>query len=451
VGLISTRGWGGGISVSEALRMGLAPDGGLLVPDAMPRLDPGVVDTLREDAASIPRSAWGNPEALAKTARAVLGAFLDHPDDAALLEALPTLCREAFWAAIPLRELGSGDAKRGGQACLELFHGPTAAFKDFAARFLAGALALDPGAPTVHVLVATSGDTGSAVASAFAGRPGFRVTVLFPERGVSERQAHLLSCFGDRGNVQSFRVQGSFDDAQRVVKAALGDPDLRRTHHLTSANSISIGRLLPQMTWFAHHALCWEGRTGRAPGFIVPSGNFGHGLAAVWASELGFPVGRVQLATNRNRALVDWMRTGRAEPRKSVRTPANAMDVGVPSNLERLAHTHPDPAALRGILSASAIDDDEILATVADAPGRWGVTVCPHTACALHALGELRSQGDTGDWIVTATAHPAKFPEIVEPAIGRPVPVPPALADLLAKPADAEPLEASLGALLDVL
>jgi threonine synthase len=437
--------------VSEALRVGLAPDGGLLVPDAMPRLGPRVIDTLREGVAGTPRSAWGNPDALAETARALLSPFLDHPDDAALLEALPTLCREAFPVAIPLTVLGPGDARPGGEACMELFHGPTAAFKDFAARFLAGALSLDRGAPEVHVLVATSGDTGSAVASAFSERPGFRVTVLFPDQGVSARQAHLLSCFGDRGNVQSFRVRGSFDDAQRMVKAALGNPDLRRTHHLTSANSISIGRLLPQMTWFAHHALCWEGETGRAPGFIVPSGNLGHGLAALWARALGFPLGRVHLVTNRNRALVDWVETGRSAPTRSVRTPANAMDVGVPSNLERLAHAHPDPAPLRGGLSASAVEDDAIRAAVADAPRRWGMTPCPHTACALHALGVLRSGGDTGDWIVAATAHPAKFPEVVEPAIGGPVPVPPALADLLATPARAETLEATPEALLGVL
>lgn len=452
--MISTRGEAGpgsatssdaGVSFSAALARGLAPDGGLYLPDRLPRILPPVLRRLGEAAAS----DTGSPAALAEAAQAIVEPFLEHPDDARLREALPELCRQAFSAPIPLKRLDAGSG------LLELFHGPTAAFKDFGARFLAGALALEevPGAPhRGHVLVATSGDTGSAVGAAFEGRPGFRVSILFPERGVSERQAHLLSCFGgEDGNVASYRVAGTFDDAQRMVKSALADADLVRTHRLTSANSISLGRLLPQATWFAHAALAWQHSTGGAPGFIVPSGNFGHGLAALWARAMGFPVGPVHLATNRNRALVDWVETGEAAPRNSVRTPASAMDVGVPSNLERLRfQVRRDPGLARD-LDATAVEDAEILEAVGRAPERWGVIACPHTACALHVLEGHRARGDTRGWIVTATAHPAKFPEIVEPRIGRPVPLPPALTRLLERPARSRLLEADPAALVRVL
>jgi threonine synthase len=484
--IISTRGLAepgstapsdAGVSFSVALARGLAPDGGLYLPDRLPRIPASVLAMLEEAAAA----DAGSPRALAATAQAIVEPFLAHPDDAHLREALPELCRQAFSAPIPLRRL---DAASG---LLELFHGPTAAFKDFGARFLAGALALEgaelegaekegaengtkhdrrrergqedrgeprlPGTPhRGHVLVATSGDTGSAVGAAFEGRPGFRVSILFPERGVSERQAHLLSCFGgDDGNVASYRVAGTFDDAQKMVKAALADPARVRAHHLTSANSISLGRLLPQATWFAHAALAWRHASGEAPGFIVPSGNFGHGLAALWARAMGFPVGPVHLATNRNRALVDWVERGEVAPRTSVRTPASAMDVGVPSNLERLRFQVRQVPDLAKDLEATAVGDAGILEAVGRAPGRWGVVACPHTACGLHVLEDRRARGDTRGWIVTATAHPAKFPEVVEPRIGRPVPLPPALSLLLERPARSRRLEADPAALIRVL
>ncbi|TVP43031.1 MAG: threonine synthase [Gemmatimonadales bacterium] len=455
--MISTRSRRGGapagVSFTTAIRRGLAPDGGLYLPSRLPGVTAVTLRTLREAAVDAP----GSPEALALTARHILEPFLDDPADAVLLERLPELCRHAFEAPIPLRVLDERTS------LLELHHGPTAAFKDMAARFLAGALSAV--GMRGHVLVATSGDTGSAVAAAFEGRPGFRVSVLFPDRGVSDRQAHLLSCFGGgdaddagggsgnvgSGNVRSYRVDGTFDDAQAMVKAALADPELVREHGLTSANSISLGRLLPQATWFAHSALAREGETkGAFPGFVIPGGNFGHGLAALWARHMGFPLGPIHLATNRNRALVDWFDHGRADPRPSVRTPANAMDVGVPSNLERLRfQVEGDPAFARDV-TASAVGDREILSAVGRAPDRWGVTVCPHTACALHALEALRAQGGDGrPWIVLATAHPAKFPEVVEPRIGAEVPLPPALARLLARPARAHDIGADPEALKD--
>jgi threonine synthase len=423
--LVSTRGQAPPVPLGEALARGLAPDGGLYIPPRLPRLSSAQVQAL----------AQAPP---ARVAEAILRPFLEDPADAPLRDALPLLADHAFAPPLHLRSL------TGEVSLLELWHGPTAAFKDFAARFLARALAVRGsalGAPPPQVLVATSGDTGSAVAAAFEAEPGFRVRVLFPAEGVSSRQAHLLSCFGPR--VRSHAVAGSFDEAQQMAKAALGDPDLVSRHRLTSANSISIGRLLPQATWFA-----WASLARPGVGFVIPSGNFGHGLAALWARAMGFPVGPVHLATNRNRALVDWFEKGEAAPRKSVRTPANAMDVGVPSNLERLRAQGSEGLGAR----ASAVEDEAIVEAVARAPERWGVVVCPHTACALHALdsGEAGPAPAAG-WIVAGTAHPAKFPEVVEPATGQTVPLPPALATLLERPARATPLAASDEALQEAL
>jgi threonine synthase len=429
LGLVGTRDprpdGGIPVSLSHALVHAIPPGGGLWVPRVLPS----------------PGAEVAGASSLSHTAMEALTPWLGHPGDARLRAALGTICDEAFRDPIPLVPLEEG------AALMELFHGPTAAFKDFAARFLAAALQLLD-APR-HILVATSGDTGSAVAAAFAGRPGFRVTVLFPARGVSSRQAHLLSCFGDAGNVASYQVRGSFDQAQAMVKALLSDREAVARHGLASANSISPGRLLPQMTWFAHHARDWVARTGRRPGFIIPTGNLGHGVAAIWARAMGFPLGPIHLATNRNPAVVRWLETRDRGPHPTLSTPANAMDVGTPSNLERLAWQYLDPVANppEGI-SASATSDAEILAMVAEAPRRWGQVVCPHTACGLHALRRLREGGSEEDWIVAATAHPAKFPEVVEPRVGGPVPLPPALEEWLDRPARAGTLPPNTAALL---
>lgn len=455
------------VSLSEALAAGLAPDGGLYVPEVFPTLGvegvraarTAVLDVAQEGTEDAPEETASLPA----VAQVILTPFFRGDP---LEEALPELCREAFSFPAPLVELidASVQGRQSGslrprQALLELFHGPTAAFKDYAARFLAGALSRIPAKRDRHVLVATSGDTGAAVAAAFHRRPGFRVTVLYPENGVSPRQAHLLGCFGE--NVQTFRVEGSFDDCQRLVKGALTDPELCRRHGLTSANSISLGRLLPQMAYYAHAALRWsagaEGRGGEeghatdateSPGFIIPSGNFGNALACLWSRSLGLPIGPVVLATNANRALVDWLETGKADPRPVQRTLANAMDVGIPSNLERLAWQH--RKAPWG-LSGTSLSDHEIRVALAEAPRRWGQVVCPHTACGLKVLGDLRDRGDARGWIPVATAHPAKFPEVVEPEVGQVVDIPPTMATWLERPAHAETLRAEPQELARVL
>ena len=424
---VSTRGGTPATAIDDALIAGLAPDGGLYVPERIPAF---------EGASTAPTS-------LADTATRVLAPYFAA---SRLREALPALCARAYDFDAPLVSMrGAGDS------LLELFHGPTAAFKDYAARFLAEALAglRAADAPTTTILVATSGDTGAAVAGAFHRRPGFEVVILYPDGRVSPRQAHGLECWGD--NVRTFRVDGSFDDCQRMAKAALSDHDLRARMALTSANSISLGRLLPQVAYYAHTALRFNAQQGELLNLIVPTGNLGNAAAAFVAKRMGLPIGEIVLATNANDVLPRYFAGGDYAPEATKATIANAMDVGAPSNFERLRYWHDDDAALRAAVTAHAVDDTTIRATIAAAPERHGIVPCPHTACGLHVLENLRAAGDTRAWTVVATAHPAKFDTIVEPLVGHAVALPPALAACLARQAHGETLAADDAALRERL
>ncbi|MGR4874515.1 threonine synthase [Pseudoxanthomonas sp. LARHCG66] len=420
---ISTRHAAPVATLSQAIAAGLAPDGGLYVPEALPP----------------PRDLSPGSD-VADTAAALLAPFFQGD---ALAAELPAICREAFDFPAPLVSLGTPD-----DYVLELFHGPTAAFKDFGARFLAAAMARlrRHEAKPLTILVATSGDTGAAVAAAFHRQPGLRVVVLYPDGRVSPRQAHQLGCFGD--NITALRVAGSFDDCQALVKRALNDAELQAQAPLSSANSISLGRLLPQMSYYAHAALTHRAATGRVLNFVIPTGNLGNALAAILARALGVPLGRIALATNANRVLPDFFGGGDYAPASSIATLANAMDVGAPSNFERLRWLFgDDDAALRAAFTAAHVDDATIREVIARRYRDHGEVHCPHTATAIKVLEDLRAQGEAGDWAVAATAHPAKFESVVEPLIGRTVDVPPALAELLARPAHADPISADYGAL----
>ncbi len=420
---ISTRSAAPSANLSQAIAAGLAPDGGLYVPEALPRaraLEAGTT--------------------LADTATTLLQPFF--ADDGLEAE-LPAICAEAFDFPAPLEPLATP-----GDHVLELFHGPTAAFKDFGARFLAACLARlrkDDARP-LTILVATSGDTGAAVAAAFHRQPGLRVVVLYPDGRVSPRQAHQLGCFGD--NVTALRVEGSFDDCQALVKRALNDAELQAQAPLSSANSISLGRLLPQMSYYADAALRHHAAIGEALNFVVPTGNLGNALAAVLARALGVPLGRIVLATNANRVLPAYFAGGQYAPQSSVATLANAMDVGAPSNFERLRWLYRgDDAALRGAFASFSVDDAAIREVIARRCRDHGEVFCPHTATAVKVLEDLRAGGETGHWAVAATAHPAKFESVVEPLIGRALDIPPALAELLARPARALPVPPDYAAL----
>lgn len=423
---LSTRG-GEKTTLVEAVMRGLAADGGLFVPEELPRFKPGDF----------------RGESLAEIATELLTPFFAGT----VLEGeLGAICRDALDFPLPLRPV---IAAGGELSVLELFHGPTAAFKDVGARFLAAlmerALKGSTDSRPLTILVATSGDTGGAVAAAFHGRRGIRVGVLFPKGQVSPRQQHQLTCWGD--NIRAFEVEGVFDDCQALVKAAFSDPGLMQRHRLTAANSINIGRLLPQVAYHAAGSLWHWRKHATAAGSIIPSGNLGNGMACVWARVMGLPIREVVLAVNANRTIPDFLATGQWQPRPSVPTLASAMDVGNPSNMERLRDLLPDFAQLRSTIEAYPVDDTEIRAQIAKDYARYGEIWCPHTATGFWVYDHLPPARKAGrPWIVSATAHPAKFEGIVEPVIGRTVAVPPALAALLTRPTASTPLAPRLAA-----
>ena len=424
---ISTRNNAPAATLSQAIAAGLAPDGGLYVPETLP-----------------PARSLELGGDLADTATQLIAPFFAGD---ALADELPAICREAFDFPAPLLPLATPY-----DHVLELFHGPTAAFKDFGARFLAACLArLRRGHDRpLTILVATSGDTGAAVAAAFHGQPGLRVVVLYPDGRVSPRQAHQLGCFGD--NITALRVAGSFDDCQALVKRALNDQALQAQVPMSSANSISLGRLLPQMGYYAHAALGHKRATGEALNFVIPTGNLGNAMAAILARALGVPLGRIVLATNANKVLPDFFAGGEYAPASSVATIANAMDVGAPSNFERLRWFYRgDDTALRAAFSAASVGDEAIREVIRRRHAHFGEVFCPHAATAVGVLEGLRAAGIPGCWAVAATAHPAKFESIVEPLVGRSLDVPPALADLLQRPAHALPIQPDYDALCDQL
>ena len=260
-----------------------------------------------------------------------------------------------------------------------------------------------------------------------------RVVVLFPEGRVSARQQHQLTCWSD--NVLSLAVTGSFDDCQALVKAAMADAALGARYRFSSANSINIGRLLPQTTYYADASLRHHRQTGHKPGFVIPTGNLGNALACIMAREMGLPIGPVVLVTNANRTIPDYFETLEWVPRPSVRTLASAMDVGDPSNMERLRSLLGDATVLRDRLGVISIDDEQITAEIRRNFEEFGVATCPHTATATCAWRQFdaAARRDT-DWILVATAHPAKFETIVEPLIGTRVPLPDELAAILSRP-----------------
>jgi threonine synthase len=417
----------------DAIMQGLAADGGLFVPEELPRFEVEALsgNTLSEIAAELLQPFFA-------------GSTLE--------EDVAEVCREALDFPVPLEPLV---AERGELSVLELFHGPTAAFKDVGARFLAAvmerALARSTRRDTrpLTILVATSGDTGGAVAAAFEGRAGIRVGVLFPKGQVSSRQRHQLTCWGD--NVRAYEVLGTFDDCQAIVKAAFVDPGLSGRHRLSAANSINIGRLLPQVAYHAAASVWHWRRHGTAVGTIVPTGNLGNGMACIWARAMGMPIREIVLAVNANRTIPDFLATGDWQPRQSQSTLASAMDVGNPSNFERLRNLLPDFSALREAVEAYPVDDDAIRMQIRKDYARFGRIWCPHTATGFWVYDHLPASRRANPWIVEATAHPAKFDSVVEPLLGLTVPVPESLRALLDRPVSSIELEPDLESLVRAL
>lgn len=427
---ISTRSAGAvPVSLAEAVRRGLAPDGGLYVPTAIGAMTPTEFEALRG-------------RSLGEVATALIAPLVEESFDRATLG---RLMGEALDFPVPLVPLGAG------HYVLELFHGPTLAFKDVGARTMArwlAALAAGKDTRPLTVLVATSGDTGGAVAQAFHRVPGTRVVVLYPHGRVSRVQEVQFTTLGD--NVSAVAVEGTFDDCQRLVKAAFADETLGETYRLTSANSINIGRLLPQMAYYAWAALQLPAGTPPAT-FVVPSGNLGNLTAGVMAARRGVPVGHFVSATTINDPFPRYLTSGTFTPQDAVPTLASAMDVGHPSNLERLTWLYDgDLPRMRAAITGVVVTDDEVRATIRALQAAHGYIADPHTAVGWLGAQKAGRQGD-GPVVVLATAHPAKFPEVVEPTLGAAVALPPALAERLALDVVATHIPPRLDALTAVL
>jgi threonine synthase len=416
---VSTRRQSPAVTFREALFAGTTPDGGLYVPAALPAVD---FDDLR-DASLV--------EVSTAIASAFIGADVRRVD-------LGRLLADALDFPIPLALVGD-------RVAVELFHGPTFAFKDVGARVMARLMAqLHPHDAPLTVLVATSGDTGSAVAQAFHGLARTRVVVLFPDGAVTPVQEAQFTTLG--GNVTAVAVAGTFDDCQRVAKAAFADSALCTAARLTSANSINIGRLLPQTFYYAHAALASRRRVI----FSVPSGNFGNLTAGLMAWRMGAPIERFVAATTINDTMPRYLATGHYEPRRSRPTLANAMDVGNPSNVERIRWLfNDDVAAMRAMIASAVQTDQQVRRTIQHVFDTWGYVCDPHTAIAYAGL-EVVADADA-PLAFLATAHPAKFKETVEPLIRAHIPLPRELAEAMGRPRQVEKIAPTLEALRPLL
>ena len=390
-------------TLQEAVVRGLAPDRGLYMPEHIHPLPSDFYDGI--DRLSLPDIAC-------RVADAFFGD--DIPQDT-----LHELVRDTLSFDIPLVPV------TGCIHSLELFHGPTLAFKDVGARFMArllGYFIRREGAGEVNVLVATSGDTGSAVANGFLGVEGIRVYVLYPKGKVSEIQEKQFTTLGR--NITALEVDGTFDDCQALVKDAFMDGELNARLRLTSANSINVARFLPQ-SFYYFHAYAQLKREGRADNVVVcvPSGNFGNLTAGLFAARMGLPVGRFIAANNRNDIFYQYLRTGVYSPRPSIATIANAMDVGAPSNFARILDLYGNNhAAICADISGATYTDEQIADTVRTTWQQHHYLLDPHGACGFRALQEGLREGEAG--IFLETAHPAKFKDTVERIIGQPVDTP---------------------------
>ena len=397
------------VTLRDAIVHGLAPDRGLYMPERIP---------------SIPKAFFRHigEMSLHEIAYVVANTLFGDDVDS---EELRNIVADTLGFDIPLRKVDDN------RYVLELFHGPTLAFKDVGARFMAHMLShfhsKEKSTGDVNVLVATSGDTGSAVANGFLNVPGVRVFVLYPHGKVSPIQEAQFTTLG--GNITAIEVDGTFDDCQSLVKSAFIDDELNKAMHLTSANSINVARFLPQMFYY-YHAYARMVQEGVDPEQIVvavPSGNFGNICSALIAKRMGLPIKRFIAANNRNDVFLRYLNTGEYNPGASIPTIANAMDVGEPSNFARILDLYGnDHAAIKADISGCSYTDDQIRSTMREVYDSTGYILDPHGATACRALGEQLLPGEKG--IFLETAHPAKFKDTVEDAIGARVQIPSRLA-----------------------
>ncbi|MFZ1806965.1 MAG: threonine synthase [Cyclobacteriaceae bacterium] len=423
----STIGQSPKVGFEEAVLEGLAPDNGLYFPSSIPKLPSTFFESI-EDLTT--------HEIAFQVAKQFVGDEIPE-------NKLQQIVSETLDFPIPLVEVDKDIYS------LELFHGPTLAFKDVGARFMARTLRffLEKNSKSATILVATSGDTGGAVASGFYGVEGINVVILYPSGKISTTQEKQLTTWGR--NIYALEIDGTFDDCQKLVKEAFADSELKNKYGLTSANSINIARLLPQSFYYF---LAYQQLKSKSKPFIVsvPSGNLGNLTAGLIAWRMGLPIDRFVVASNRNDVITKYLHTGVFKSKPSVLTVANAMDVGNPSNFSRVLEIfNHDYDLVKGKLIGHSFSDSEIKNCISEVFQKTEYILDPHGACAYMGLQkEIRPQ-KTG--IFLETAHPAKFSETVNESIGQPIPIPDSLNEIIKKEKVSIQCQHSLDALIRIL
>ncbi len=408
--LYSTRGQSKAVGIEEAIFQGLPPDNGLYMPEQIPVLSPDFWEKCSELS-------------FTEIALEISAPFFEG---AISREQLQNLIASAIDFDAPTVEIFDG------MYCLELFHGPSMAFKDFGARFMAAVMNyfLQRDHRKIHILVATSGDTGGAVAQGFYGSSNIDVHILYPSGKVSDIQEKQLTTLGK--NIEAIEIEGNFDDCQRLVKSAFLDQDLRSRFNLASANSINIARLIPQAFYYTY-AYSRLKLLGKPVVFSVPSGNFGNLSAGVIAYRMGMPVEGFVASTNANKVVPDYLESGNYEPiNPSKSTISNAMDVGDPSNFPRLKALFGDSfEELKNKVRGFHYSDSETREAMLELNQKYGYVACPHTAIAYRGLKDYLADKDGVTGVFLSTAHYAKFLPEVESVLNRELEIPDRLKELL--------------------
>jgi threonine synthase len=427
------------VNFETATLFGQAPDKGLYFPQSIPQFTKAMIEDIEQ---------WEDLEIAMQVMQSYVGDEIEKG-------ALRNILLETINFQIPLVKINDQIDT------LELFHGPTLAFKDVGARFMSRCLgyfvkngqaiknALPDNNKKITVLVATSGDTGGAVASGFFQVEGVEVVILYPSGKVSKVQEQQLTTFGH--NIRAIEVNGNFDDCQQIVKQAFADEDLKKSCFITSANSINIARWLPQQLYYVLAYKQWKDKKN-PPVICVPSGNFGNICAGILAHISGMPATHFIAACNANDVVPKFMDTQEYHPRKAVPTISNAMDVGDPSNFIRILELfHQDFPALKEKFSSVSITDEETKATLKDLYQQYQYIADPHGAVGYLALKRYLDVHADQKGIFLETAHPVKFYDVIEPVLGFKVPVPAAIEAIMDKPGNATKMEADYSALRDYL
>lgn len=410
--LYSTNRQSPDVDLKEAVFKGLPDDNGLYMPYEIPKLDKSFFENI--DKLSFQEIAF-------QVTKTLVGQDIPEKD-------LQQIINDVITFDAPAVKIEDN------VYCLELFHGPSLAFKDFGAKFMARLMSyfLSNENKQIDILVATSGDTGSAVAQGFLGMPGTRVTILYPSGKVSDIQEKQLTTLGQ--NVQALEIQGTFDDCQKFVKEAFLDRELRTRINLTSANSINISRLIPQ-SFYYFNAFARVKSLGKPVVFSVPSGNFGNLCGGLIAKQMGLPIEKFIASTNANDIIPQYIQTGVFSPKPSVATISNAMDVGNPSNYARLAELYgKNVEAVRKDVVGKKYSDEVTRKAIKEVYQASGYIMDPHGAVGYLGLKDyIKESGKDVTGVFLATAHPSKFPEVVEEIIGKKIETPDRLKSVLTK------------------